>query len=134
MPNDYGVPTEQNDRLLELAGGCRHEWRRVNEIDEPQMFVCRRCGCEDYETPTVGDGHQMTLGEMFRLGDKLNRELWGGKATVYIWTQNGIFKASVQIECESWEQGDDYYESDDCDDPEAALAAAILAAVDGEKA
>ncbi len=124
---------EQNDRLLELAGGCRHEWRRVNEIGEHPLFVCRRCGCEDYTTCAVGDGHTLTLGELFHLADKLNRELWGGKATVYVWMQDGVYKASVQIQCESWDDGDAYYESDDYDTPDQALAAAILAAVDGAR-
>ena len=62
---------EMYDRLLELAyagtpRGCRHEWVRVSDADEPyQMFVCR-CGWEggDEEAPAVGDGSQMSLGEM----------------------------------------------------------------------
>jgi hypothetical protein len=168
MQSHSSSEREQNDRLLELAGGCRHEYY-VAEVTESPMtgkrtyhhrMGCRKCGphpispfsdyAEPYQTvryspqrqelieqysclPAVGDGHTMTLGELFHLADKLNRELWGGKATVYVCMQDGVYKASVQIQCESWDDGDAYYESDDYDTPDQALAAAILAAVDGAR-
>ena len=143
MPNEYGVPTEQNDRLLELAGGCRHEWGsekrswRDMEWDTP---VCLKCGVtqwwvtEDHITlPAVGDGHMMDLGEMVRLAIEIEDRL-GGLVEVKFSCDEPGWCAVMH-----WYDGKRFHSImggplRDNNTPEAALAAAIIAAVDGEKA
>ena len=133
MPNEYGAPTEQNDRLLELAGGCRHEPKLVWPIhtDGAEAYTkCKKCGMEwdVYDVapyPAVGDGHAMDLGEMVRLWVKLRPN---DRPTVRLALQaNGVWMADAVGEFDAEGIGE-------AATPEAALAAAIIAAVDGEKA
>ena len=86
MPNEL-IPTEQNDRLLELAGGCRHEWVDVPRSWREHNWTVRECakcnaprylipddwddGYPESWEPAVGDGHAMDLGEMVRLAHRL---------------------------------------------------------------
>ena len=122
------IPSEQNDRLLELAGGCRHEWRQVGR----HSFLC--CKCDKWQgeagDAAVGDGHQMTLGEMVRLVDKL----WPTAASIEFcfcerWGDPSVI---LRTPC-SLDARFVLAEVGDGDTPEAALAAAILATVDGAK-
>ena len=123
---------EMYDRLLELAyagtpRGCRHEWVRVSDADEPyQMFVCR-CGWEggDEEAPAVGDGSQMSLGELVRLAKKL------GLGNIFLnWLDDGRCWVQVGYHPTCFEAMGEAFDLHE----ELALAAAILAAVDGEQA
>lgn len=138
MLNRYGVPDEQNDRLLELAGegtpqGCRHEPKLVWPIhtDGAEAYTkCKKCGMEwdVYDVapyPAVGDGHQMPLGELVRLVEKL----WPGAAAV-------VYRDGPYIGIIAKPGVDPYVNGivGNGASPEAALAAAIIAAVDGEKA
>ena len=130
--NDYGVPTEQNDRLLELAGGCRHDFP-YKFRDEPctkcraKWWVFSQFPTDHDDNPAVGDGHAMDLGEMVRL--------WGTQCPnnmpswVHLRWRGGQFMATVGCGIRSKPTGCGYGAT-----PEAALAAAIIAAVDGEKA
>ena len=128
MLNRYGVPDEQNDRLLALAGGCRHEAVRVNDIDEHSLFVCRQCGCEDHALPAVGDGHAMDLGEMYRLAKSL------GFTEIHI-RQLDIEGLPKVMACvmRDYRNVHEHNQPGYGPTPEAALAAAIIAAVDGER-
>ena len=128
--NRYGVPVEQNDRLLELAGGCRHDFPHKYR-DEP----CTKCRAKWWawnqfpsdpdRNPAVGDGHAMDLGEMVRLWVKLRPN---DRPTVRLALQaNGVWMADAVGEFDAEGIGE-------AATPEAALAAAIIAAVDGEKA
>ncbi len=77
---------EMYDRLLELAGECRHEWIEKPELrrvcNEWTITVCAKCGLHRNEitnpigvTAAVGDGREMDLGEMVRLWAKLRGNL-----------------------------------------------------------
>ena len=120
------IPQEQNDRLLELAGECRHEWI---EAEHGYRFVCRKCGrdwlCDDPdepEPPTVGDDIDMTLGEMVRLAEKR----WPCVSIVW---NSGLNQVTLR-----WvDKGHRcvFHGAGTC--LELALAAAILAAVDGAR-
>ena len=127
MLNRYGVPVEQNDRLLELAGGCRHDFPHKYR-DEP----CTKCRAKWWawnqfpsdpdRNPAVGDGHAMDLGEMVRLCEKLWPNDWFYQAGM-VADKHGAWLTLPG--CGDWHG---------CGaTPEAALAAAIIAAVDGEK-
>ena len=111
-----------NDRLLELAGGCRHWW--IVDVPEYGHAHCHKCKCgydPQYEDlrPAVGDGHQMTLGEMVRLAlTKVNCEI--------IFRADGVSLYDLDEDEEFWQP------VKTLDELPAALAAAILAAVDGE--
>jgi len=85
MTNQYGVTAEQNDRLLELMGERRHEWEAIEAYrgDLSGLYwvkgTCRKgCGRLSFHSeslittpPAVGDGHDVTLGEMIDLTHKL---------------------------------------------------------------
>ena len=124
------VRREQNDRLLELAGGCRHEW---GDWIITRIAKCARCGVgwyprwregEDWaDLPAVGDGHQMTLGEMVRLWAKLYDH--SASCEVWLWEDGWRAKVGGIV----WSNPPERLEREaDADTPEAALAAAILAA------
>ena len=68
-----------NDRLLALDGGCVHPYRWTNNSRDQEgrrsrWYRCPECDTTGYAlegeepTPAVGDGHELTLGEMVRLG------------------------------------------------------------------
>jgi len=131
-----------NDRLLELAGGCVHEW---SDWAVTRIAKCAQCGEQWYpdwrenedwsDLPAVGDGHMMNLGEMVRLvcnlhGDDVSVEIahlpieevdpaYGWVANIYGNGHNG----KAVVDC--YGRG--------TDTPESALRAAILAAVDGAR-
>jgi len=57
----YGVPLETNDKILELMGGCRHDWKP----DTGEHFTCRICHLWlRGELPKVVDGHAVSFTEM----------------------------------------------------------------------
>ena len=130
------IPQEQNDRLLELAGGCRHGWGDFSD-DGITRYFCKRQGCNasHYWTdpPAVGDGHQMTLGEMVRLAAKLwpDAEITMNHHDGYA-VRDAVHKAWWDVDlCPH--DGRDFLGVGESEDIELALAAAILAAVDGVK-
>ena len=128
---------EQYDRLLELEGGCVHDWGDFSDNGSPRYFCKRQgCGAAHYKLnpPAVGDGHQMTLGEMARLWAKLNRA--DGHPMV-----SGVLlvcdHGTPDEPCGEWAanvRGSSAKGRQRYNTPEAALAAALLAAVDGERA
>ena len=126
-----------NDRLLELAGGCVHVWQTVfdtenvlGRIDSVRYPVCAECGMsgrswghKKADMPAVGDGHQMTLGEMVRLWAKLYDH--SASCEVWLWEDGWRAKVGGIV----WSNPPERLEREaDADTPEAALAAAILAA------
>ena len=129
-----------NDRLLELDGGCVHEWVResdfatwnpVTDYTRQKWWTCKKCEkpmggkvTETVDLPAVGDGHEMSLGEMVRLWAKLRpaTERHSTPAVRLVADIEGRWYATVAGKHEAI-----------ADTPEAALRSAILAAVDGAK-
>ena len=133
------IPSEQNDRLLELAGWCVHEWEICPERPSTlhpngsmtwymPIHRCTKCdkqrSCSAEVLETVGDGHVMTLGEMVRLAlTQWGCEICISPNVVEVW-HRGVSRCEVV---------------DSVDDIEKALAsilvhtAAIIAAVEGAK-
>jgi hypothetical protein len=125
------IPTNLNDRMLELAGGCRHEWGNFSD-DGMTRYFCKRqgCGASHYglKPPAVGDGHQMTLGEMVRLWTDLRGEHRPAACEIGRWPDGDNSRWVAMVT-----DGVVVRRSAFGDTPESALAAAILAAVDGEQ-
>ena len=126
---------EMYDRLLELAGGCRHEWGegewyRTPMVSDQWLFRCAKCSKwyrpdPDAEAPAVGDGSQMSLGELVRLAKKL------GLGNIFLnWLDDGRCWVQVGYHPTCFEAMGEAFDLHE----ELALAAAILAAVDGEQA
>ena len=119
---------EMYDRLLELAGECRHEWGEFDQSGGVRHWC--KCGASwhgDFYGPraTVGDGRQMDLGEMVRLWEKLKG--WDVRPIVNIEANvGGEWHVGVIGEYDEEAYGR-------AATPELALAAAIIAAVDGAK-
>lgn len=136
MLNRYGVPDEQNDRLLELAGegtpqGCRHEWVKRLGADLEVYNRCNRCHLElsiVSDLPSVGLGLPMDLGEMYRLAKSL------GFTEIHIRQLDieGLPKVMVCV-MRDYRNVHEHNQPGYGPTPEAALAAAIIAAVDGVK-
>ena len=136
---------EMYDRLLELAGECRHEWGEFDQSGGVRHWC--KCGASwhgDFYGPraAVGDGRQMSLGEMWRLWAKVG----GTTATVSLSWDYRVDRAfpaqihtakverrlppSTDTGRTSWKWEAAQRQGDT---PELALAAAIIAAVDGAK-
>ena len=118
-----------NDRLLELAGGCVHVWQTVfdtenvlGRIDSVRYPVCAECGMsgrswghKKADMPAVGDGHIMDFGETVRLAlTKIN--------CVIIFRADGVSLYDLDENEEYWQP------VKSMDGLPAALAAALLAA------
>lgn len=127
--------TELNDRLLELAGGCRHEWVCAPGIGNEEcglsyrlIGVCKSCDMIwTWRTnpPAVGDGHGMTMEELVLLA----QSLWGGGVACVVYRDVASWIGIIAGE------GEDPYADGIVglgSTPALALGAALLAAVDGE--
>jgi len=130
---------EMYDRLLELAGECRHAWDHGRK--ESICVLCRYAlwtpgvRAEDQELPVFGDGRKMSLGEMVRLWNRLG----GSLATVSLSWDYRVDRAfpeaihSAKVERQLRPSSRRQAEKRQGDTPELALAAAIIAAMDGAK-